>query len=439
MGRDRFNCRSGEYEDMLVPLVVSETTCLGFYRAFCQRFGVSASGADSDWGSIEAWLPEGRVRWDRVLGSIDYSDLRLVIHECPEFFASFATCRDEIEGEDEQFAQFPDPAQSGGYKPVLPDALIQPRSYRTIWTLTSPMHHGADEKHGNVQLFRRHKSNDPLTGRTAFVPFIAGNSVRGLWRDMIMGRWLQLLGIKETDIPPFRAHALFAGGTVDKGADGAKVNNEVRAKVRRICPPWDLLAGCIEQQIMSGRGRIGDATLICRENAWKVYEAVDPGIPLEDWAATLPEACTMTKLRLGTRHKHADIPESEGIQMLWNTELLIEGYQMLHTIQLWNMTGVDPVTAACLNDLLTDFRDVGTVGAGAAHGYGHIAFDPYVPGPGAVALPDPSAYLEFVEQHKGEALEWLMSPRAAIDAKPARQTKKQKPLEPGELDAQGSL
>jgi hypothetical protein len=442
MGRDRFNSRSGEIEEMLVPLVVSETTCLGFYRAFCSRFGVSASGSDSDWGPIEAWLPEGRVRWDRVLGAINYSDLRLVIHECPEFFASFATSRDEIEGEDEQFEQFPDPGQAAGYKPRLPDALIPPRSFRAIWTLTSPVHHGADEKHGNVNLFRRHRIHDPLTGTVAYVPFIAGNAVRGMWRDMVMGRWLQLLGIKATDIPPFRAHSLLAGGSVDKGADGAKVNNVVRSMVRRICPPWDLLAGCIEQQIMSGRARVGDATLICKENAWKTYEAVEPGVSLEEWAETLPEACTMTKLRLGTRHKHADIPESDGIQMLFNTELLCEGYQMVHTLQLWCLDGVEPVTASCLSDLLTDFRDVACIGAGNSRGLGNIAFDPYQPGPGATALPDSSLYLEFVESHKQEALDWLMSPRATVEEKPARVAKPKregKTEEPMDIDAQGSL
>jgi hypothetical protein len=182
--------------------------------------------------------------------------------------------------------------------------------------------------------------------------------------------------------------------------------------------------------------------LVCKENAWKVFEAVDPGVPLEQWRETLPEACTMTKLRLGTRHKHADIPESEGIQMLWNTELLVEGYQLVHTLQLWCLDGVDPVTASCLNDLLTDFRDLATVAAGAAHGFGHIAFDPYVPGPGAPALPDPSLYLEFVEAHKQEAIDWLMSPRAAIEEKTARTGKPKrgaKPEDPGDIDAQGAL
>ena len=447
LGRDRYNSRSSEIESSLVPLVVSEQTCLGFYRAYCARFGVSASGGDSDWGPIELWLPEGRMQWDRALAAINYSDLRLVIHECPEFFASFATCRDEIEGEDEQFSAFPDPSIGAGYRPRLPQNLIQPRSLRAVWTLTSDMHHGADEKTGNVNMFRRHRVHDPLSGQDAFVPFLSGNAVRGLWRDMVFGRWLQLLGIKSTEVPPFRAHAFFAGGSVEKGADGAKVNNLVRDEVRTLCPPWDLLAGCIEQQIMQGRARVGDATLVCRENAWKLHEVVNPGISLDEWAASLPEACTMTKLRLGTRHKHADLHEPDGVQMLFNTEILIQGNQMVHTFQLWGIDGVRDVTAACLADLLADFRSVGCVGAGNARGLGQIAFDPYVPGPECPPLPDPNVYLEYVERNKQAAIDWVMSPKLAPEqtSKPARVARgpKGKKLEecdaPEDTDAGGAL
>lgn len=440
MGKDRFYSRSGEYESSLVPLAVSEHTCLGFFRAFCERFDISASGGDSEWGPLEVWLPEGRMRWDALLSAIDYADLRLVIHESPAFLASFAASR-EVVGEDEQFDQFPEPRVAAGYRPRLPEQLIPPKCMRTVWTLTSPMHHGADVKTGNVNLFRRHRVNDPLSGRSAYVQFLSGNACRGLFRDEVMGRWLALHGLKSTDIPPWRAHALLAGGSQEKGADSAKVDNTIRSKIRAICPPWDLLAGCIEQQIMSGRARVGDAVLVCRENAWQTHEAVNPGIPLDEWAATLPEACTMTELRLGTRHKHADIADSDGVQMLFNTELLIAGYQMVHTVQLWGIDGVDAVTQSCFADLLEDFRQVGCVGAGNARGFGMIAFDPYVPGPGTPELPDPSIYLEFVEKHKQEAIDWLMSPKGGAEKaaekplKGARSRTKKQASEAEETDA----
>jgi hypothetical protein len=429
MGQEKFSSRSGSYKEMLIPFVSGERTCLGFYRAFCSRFGIDASGADSDWGPIQAWFPEGRVRWDRVLAAIDYSDLRLVVRECPEFFATFAVSRDEIEGEDEQFEQFPDPKPATGYKLALPEQLIPPRCFRAVWTLTSPMHHGADDKYGNVSLFRRQLSNDPLTGTSSYVPFVAGGAIRGGMRDLMFGRWLQLLGIKSTELPPFRAHSILAGGAVEKGVDTAKVNNVVRSVVRRVCPPWDLFAGCLEQQIMGGRGRIGDAVLVCRENAWQTYEAVKPGIPLGDWVKSLPESCTMTEIRQGTRHKHADLNESDGIQMIFNTEVLCKGYQMVHTLHLWCIDGVSPVTASCMSDMLSEFRNWGQAAAGNSHGFGTICFDAYQPGPGTPVLPSSDLYLDFVEKNKQEAIDWCLSARTPVEEKTKKPSKSKRSTE----------
>jgi len=413
VSRDRIGIRryrelSAEITSSLIPFVVSERSPLGFYRAFCRRFEVDPTGGDTSWGPVEAWLPEGRIRWDRALAAMHYDDIRTVIHESPEFLATFATDRDPIEGEDEHFEYFPDPVQSGGYVPTLPGALIAPRSHHSVWTLTSPMHHGADEKHGNVNLFRRHRVHDPLTGRVAYVPFVSGNAVRGLWRDIAMDRWLSLLGISSRDLPPQRAHALFAGGSVDRGADSAKIDNTVRDVARDTCPPWDLFAGCIDKQIMGSRIRVCDAVLACRENAWLVQPIIAPDTPVEELAGLLPDAAEMTQLRLLTRQAHRDIPESDGVQMIANTEVLISGYQMVHTIQVIGIDNINPVTASCFSDLLEHFQAVGYVGAGAARGLGGVALSGYEPGPGAAALPSSELYLETVEKRRDEMIAWAM-------------------------------
>src|SRR5690606_30643627 len=111
-------------------------------------------------------------------------------------------------------------------------------------------------------LFRRQRSYDPLTGTVSYVPFISGNSIRGQWRDLAMLRWLGLIGLEPTDIPPYRAHALLSGGVIDRGADTATINNLVRWQARDLCPAWDLFAGTIDHQLMGGRLRVGDAILV---------------------------------------------------------------------------------------------------------------------------------------------------------------------------------
>ena len=415
IGDHRYNSVYSELEHALVPLVVSERSTLAFYRALCTRFCVEATGGEDDYGPVEIWMPIGRMRWDKAIGAIDYRHLRLVVHENPAFLATFAksSTRDmeepELQAEYESFDCFPEPGNRGSYRAQLPEQLIQTRSFRTVWTLTSPMAHGADEKSGNVNLFRRHRVINVLTGEHAYVPFVAGNAVRGLLRDMVMGRWLGLLGLKPHQIPSARAHALLAGGNIEAGADTGSVRVDVRKRARDLCPPWDLLGGCTDQQIMQGRARIHDAVLVCRENAWQVHQALGvETAKLDEWAASLPEAAELTQLRLGTRHAHKDLPGAEGSQMLFNVELLLAGTQMMHSFQVFSLDGVSEVTASCLSDLLEDFMAYGVVGAQNARGMGLISFNPYQPGPGTTALPDPTIYLEYVLKHADEMTEWAM-------------------------------
>jgi hypothetical protein len=412
----RFNSRFSELEHALIPLAVSERSPLAFYRALCNRFCVEATGGEDDYGPVEVWMPVGRMRWDKVVSALDYKHLCLVVHENPSFLATFAqsstrdTEAEELLAEYESFDAFPEPAKAGWNKGKLPAQLIPTKNMRTVFTLRSPLAHGADEKGtGNVNLFRRHRVVDMLTGEHAYVPFVSGNAVRGLWRDMIMGRFLSLLGLKTTDIPPARAHSLLAGGNIESGADTGVVRVDVRRRARELCPPWDLLGGCTDQQIMSGRVHVHDAVLVCRENAWMVHEAM--GIDrtdLEAWAATLPEAAALTQLRLGTRHAHRDIPDADGSQMLFNVELIIGGTQLMHSFKLFSIDEISPVTASCLADLVEDFGSYGVIGAQAARGMGQISFDPYKPGPGTPELPDPAIYLEHIEKNKQSMIDWAM-------------------------------
>lgn len=409
LGRERMLTLASELGDALLALVVAHRSTLAVFQALATRFTVDLTGGESEHGPLEVWLAEGRARWDHVCAAIDYSDLRTVVREAPDFFATFACARPSDRDEDSLFEAFPEPPMVATYRPSLPLDLISPRSYRAVWTLTSPAFHGADTKTGNIALFRRHTVPDPLTGRTFEVPFIAGNAIRGQKRDLAVGLHLSCLGLKTTDIPTSRAHALLAGGAIDKGADTGTVNNEVRRRARDLCPPWDLLAGCIDQQIMAGRGRISDATLVCRETAWKVAGVIAPGRDPRDLAAELPSCEDLMELRQLTRHKHADIANADGVQMLVNFELVREGSQFVHAVQLWGIDQVSEVTASFLAYLLEEFRALGSLGVGAARGFGSFAFDGYMPGANTRPLPPPDIYLATVERRKQEMIDWIMA------------------------------
>lgn len=424
IGERRWKNRAAELTEALVPMAVAERSALGFVRLLAGRFSVDLAGNDEH-GPVELWAPEWRMRWDVAMSALDYRELRAIVEENPAFLAQFAVTYHETledaERDHELVANYDPPVERERFVPTLPGpGLILTRCYWTLWTLLGPMAHGADEKSGNVTMFRRQWEFDALTGRRVSVPFISGNAIRGMWRDLVFGRWLQLLGLKATDLPPAKAHALLAGGSVEAGSDTGAANPAARRAARELCPPWDLFAGCIEQQIMGGRAHVHDASLVCREKAWQVAHLVEPSTSPETLAARLPEAAECTQLRLGTRHAHRELDDSDGSQMLFNVEHLLPGLQMVHSVRLFGLDGVSEITQSCLADLLARFGEAPTVGAQASKGFGIVAFEPYRPIGGAPELPAPSIYLDHVAANRDAMRDWALRPATAAKSKRGR-------------------
>lgn len=425
--------RRGIAEEMsasLLPLAVSERSTLGWVRALASRFEMSLTeGERHRWPASavmpERFVPAGaptddvpdpksegtvlddvrRVRWDVLVRWIDFEHLRLLVHENATFFVTFA--QERVDGEEDLFEQRPAEPTSKAWRPRLPAEMIAPRAYHAVWTCRSPIAHGADEKSGNVSMFRRQRQVSPIDGSVALVPFMSGNAVRGLWRDMLFSRLLGLLGVKAVDLPPDRVQAFFAGGSIEAGADTQRIDVAARRRARDLCPPWALVAGCIDGQIMSGMLRVHDVVLVCRENAWQLHRVMGAGVSYEDFHASLKPADDLTQLRLGVRQVHRDFEAADGVQMLMNTEGILPGSQLFHSFGVYALDGVPSLAKSCLSDLLNDFRGIGDVGAKTGSGPGRIAFDDYVPGPGADALPSGDEYVSFVEAHREELLDWM--------------------------------
>jgi len=435
---------SEELRDALVPMVTSARSTLEFTRMLCQRFSINETGGtfENDEGKeitarpvyvliprllvpagvLEIEHPEAdettaAVSWTAVCKAIDFDALRLAVTESPALFATFATAP-PVDGEEALFTPWADASASAEtWTAEVPGDLLTPRAYTAVWTLVAPMAHGHDEKSGNVTMFRRQRVVSPVTGEIAIVPLVSGNAVRGCWRDIIMGRMLQLVGLTAQDLPAPRAHALLSGGTIEAGADGDAVDVAVRRRARAVCPAWDLFAGVVDGQIMRGLLRVHDVILLCRENAWMVHALLQPktrdgaAMTLPEFTASLKPADTLTQLRLLTHHAHRDIEDCKGVQMLVNTEVLIPGVQLVHRFQLIGLDGVSEVAGACMADLLVEFQQDGFVGAANARGLGAVGFVAYVPGGSAPPLPPPTVYQAWVAEHRDELRAWLLEDR----------------------------
>lgn len=434
--KDRRGNLSKELSEQLYPLAISERSTLGWVRGLAARFSINLSPSAANRFSaftiiprvfLDASIPtipstklaedEALVRWDILSRSIPFDALRVVLHENQMLVSTFALAP-AFDQEESLFLPIAEERNAAsGYKPTLPKQIIPRRQFRTVWTATSALHHGSDEKHGNVSLFRREQSIDVLADKLCLVPFLSGNSVRGLWRDMFFARLLELVGdIKFSDLPPQRAHALLSGGSIEAGSDTGKVDVELRRRARAICPAWDLIAGCIDGQIMSGLLSVSDAVLVCQENAWKLHQELAPSMPLEEFAASLKPADRLTQLRLLTRQVHREIGSTAGHQMLVNVEALLPGAQLLHSFMVRGLDGVSELASSCLTDLLEQFQASGKYGAKTGAGYGTIAFDRYMPGEGMPELSCSAIYQDWVAANREEIRAWLLGGSSSTGA-----------------------
>ncbi len=445
MPADRARNLETEVNENLHPLVVSTRNTQQFVRAFATRFDINLTGgtyAGGDGrdhmaaplyllvprGYVEhAGLPEMEhakasdrpdcacLRWDVACRAIDFDALRILVNDNPAQWATFAFT--EEDPSDATLFDVPDPTHRdvAPFVAPLPGQTVSPRAHRAVWTLVSNLAHGGDYNSGNVTLLRRERAIDPTTGEQALVPLFSANATRGILRDIAGGLLCRSLGIASHELPPTVAHALFSGGTLEQGADNGTVDLGLRRRLRELVPMWDVFGGVWDKkQIMQGVLKMHDPIVVCRENAWRVYQFLVPEegratLPFEVFRGSLPRADDITQLRMGTRHAHRDLPEADGYQMIWNTEVLLAGTRICHSFQLQNLDGVNELARSFVAHILDEFRAVALTGASTARGMGQFAFDPYQPGAGEESLPSQAIYTAWMAEHADEVRAFLMS------------------------------
>jgi hypothetical protein len=166
----------GEYRAGMSPVA--------WFGSLCDRWDVSAAGGDGQW-SISVQLPEGWVRWHEAMGCVRRTHLERIVEDYAGLVATFASTPPS-ESEADLFAAIEEPDEVPvPWRPELPASLVLPGWWWSVWTSTTPMQHGADEKSGNVSRFRVEPLTDLLTGRDVDVPLLSGNAIRGQLRDLL--------------------------------------------------------------------------------------------------------------------------------------------------------------------------------------------------------------------------------------------------------------
>lgn len=188
------------------------------------------------------------------------------------------------------------------------------------------------------------------------VPFISGNSFRGLLRRVSMYDFCKLAGIK--DLSPQRYHQLFTGGTLTDTngfEDLAYRDLHVHS-----CPMLGLFGSAVGKQTITGELRVSKGELICAEHGTGPTSYHD-----------------LIDIDFGTRH---DTSKSESIvniegnddtthQMLYQTEVFVTGAEFSHGF--YCMSDEELIQSAFWRMLKLFVREPFITAKGAV-GYGEI-------------------------------------------------------------------
>lgn len=122
-----------------------------------------------------------------------------------------------------------------------------------------------DKSKGQLDMFHPVKSDDEKTSFEKHfdtVPFISGNSIRGLLRRLVMKDFCDLVGI--TKINKDMYHQLFTGGNITDSTGFEDI--EKRENYVNMCPMIGLLGSAIGNMTIQGEMKVGGARLKCKEN-----------------------------------------------------------------------------------------------------------------------------------------------------------------------------
>lgn len=352
-------------------------------------------------------LDTAGVPWSEVAARLDIEMIRAVLALAPDFLGAFVTqfvALEERQAFGQQFDLFGWISEAPPeYAPIEIRGFAEPLRWHALIRLISPLAHGGDQTGSNIAMLRREQKIDPITGQVVSVPFVSGAAVRGTWRDLVMLDWLARLGLTPQQVRPAAAHALLAGGSIDAGSS-VGINNVLRARIRLICPAWDLFAGCVDGQLMQGHLLVGDATLVCRES----LAFVGPALGLPSDAAELralreryPTADAQIISRHGTRRHHDEI-DGDSTQMIMHTQAIVPGATLAHHVALRGGQYSTTLQRSTLAHVIGLAAGHGQLGAKSQAGFGRVEWGEYQ----GFAV-GPELYLEAVEKHREDAIAWL--------------------------------
>lgn len=227
-----------------------------------------------------------------------------------------------------------------------------------IALVLSPVHHGGNEKTGNLAMMRRMPF--VIENEIVEIPYIDGNAVRGRLRRLAARDLMERLDFApKTDIV---YHMLMSGGALeDAGAGSGKVNVEFNKRIRSLLPTLSLLGTSYLNQALAGKLCVGHMLPYCEE-------LVRGGF-VEPMQQTPPPIHQLLPWTHGTRRDDREIQSENVQQMIFEYEVFMPGTLLVGDFVIRYPTTLETSAFAHLLQLWSDFP---TVGARGAQGHGRL-------------------------------------------------------------------
>ncbi len=233
-------------------------------------------------------------------------------------------------------------------------------------TALSPCHHGGNDKTGSTVNLNRQKWI--VDGEPADIPYISGNSIRGVLRRLLFRDMLRRLN-HEIDVSNGGGrrlyHALFSGGTLEqaRNKDAGFNNLELKRRIYDLMPPARLFGFAFGNQLLEGTLKVGQILPVCTELADFIPAELKPRLSVFSLIAQ----------RFHTRKDdlvNAERDEGEAShQMLVDYEIFVAGTVFYHDFRLEDATSLDKSTLAAMLDA---WQAKPYLGAKSATGLGQV-------------------------------------------------------------------
>lgn len=296
-------------------------------------------------------------------------------------------------------------------------------------TVLTPLSH-IGELNGVTAMFNRIAVITP-DGNKDKVPYISGNSVRGILRDCLAEHLFTTAELPPLSMRAF--HLLFSGGSLTKGDGPIKVD-QLR-QLRELIPSLGLLGGSTRRHIMAGKLVSGLMRPVAYETrnllpeSFRRREAAETSIytclqmlpftrtddakrdelPLSKYIRKEDLAAYMTS-RAGDGDEGGQAAEANvAQQMRTEAEMLIPGTELHWYVYLDDATELEELAFYAALWLWAEHPSLGGK-RGTGHGLVRVEFDNkdrWVISPDEVVLPDARKYAAYLAKHSREIAEVL--------------------------------